>query len=847
MIKESKVVTKDTLYDESKKQKSSEDNDSGNGINFLLQHVSSIDTTDTENITPTSRDVGQEPESESSHTRSYLLDHHTIVKPNRENRTAEYNGETLNTNFGGSDLNLKSNNFINKNTHFVGCHSKVTSNCETRTVDCKKERPNNHNTNDVMNEIRDQNRTPLFNQSKFIKGKACLTNGGIKTIRDNELDKRGDSIKASKEFQLISFFVRNKQKLLLIKDKNEPHMTCEKNENKESKRKNFLKNEPTPSFHSKREKRGDKQFYQQSEGKTVRNQDEESINRRTEEEKRRDNQVQLQHSVCAVSDQITAKKTVRNQQEFNDNNNTGPDELCLHLCDNDDDERKLLTEEGRVWQESSKISSITANTEEFRDKHNILNIKACGCLALYQTPSSDIRDNERDFVSSVPREKLLILIEELKESVEANLRRERYIIEDTISRDLVVNDSSLFHHNYSLSCEKELISIINNRKGNTMKSTIMSCSSENNCNCNDGEDISFIANSTVEGVNVNKKTIVVESETSHDEIMSPTRLNFNAKSEDCSLVVEKEDDECSESSECRSSSSSSLTSSTDSDVMNQDVVNNKTAIVKSTSLTGLDSFTEKNQPRNKANNLSSDMRCMSLHEDSINDPKLLEALSKIDGPPSKDQQQSRDNKKPTSASMEELDEHRHTNKHRVSALNRLNKDFANAMLRKAVSLVEIQNERLKENVAKLEQRFLSTEVLSATEGDEDWVPRVSMEDCSKCVSCRSRSSSYHSLLYDFDTANKFPIYQPTVIDFTEEEQASFKNSANNINTHGCEDKNENIDSQANPLTETEPIEAMTDDNKTRMLIKAKKERFMKQGQAAFGNFRDRLRKVKVKV
>ena len=308
------------------------------------------------------------------------------------------------------------------------------------------------------------------------------------------------------------------------------------------------------------------------------------------------------------------------------------------------------------------------------------------------------------------------------------------------------------------------------------------------------------------------------------------KVVYNAKNEDCNLVVSAKQNTENDVQTTKNNvsgerylpdvllndntltaSSSSSTLSTDSFeqeesdedkgslLLNADG-NSKMALTKSTSLTGLDASSSSKQKQHYllsggSSIRNSDTRPVSMHEGSLHDKELIEALAsvKIGG-----KTRAMTSPKPcsnvptTSKSLEELDVGINASSikaatsttnvtgssngagnsgplaTRVSALNRrfMNREFANAMLRKAVSLVEIQNERLKENVARWEKQFMSQEILSAPE--EDLFPRVSREDCSKCASCRSRSSSYHSLLYDFDTANQFPIYQPTVIDYDEE-------------------------------------------------------------------------------
>ena len=305
------------------------------------------------------------------------------------------------------------------------------------------------------------------------------------------------------------------------------------------------------------------------------------------------------------------------------------------------------------------------------------------------------------------------------------------------------------------------------------------------------------------------------------------KVVYNAKSEDCNFVVTTDPKKQQTDNVVDGTDSLSLTSasSTDSsDTENDSTLNvpgNKTALTKASSLTGLETFSKTGVHHR---HLANETRTVSLHEDSIHDKELLDALSNID-PSTAPTKPEITNNKPTSKSLEELDVgikslHKHQHRPaapttalatRVSALNRINKEFANAMLRKAVSLVEIQNERLKENVAKWEQRFMSTEILSAP--DEDWFPRVSMEDCSTCDSCRSRSSSYHNLLYDFDTANQFPIYQPTVIDYEEDVEAIYNGivqSSENLSTHG----KSAVADEHSSNTETAPASLAVDNNTT---------------------------------
>jgi len=320
------------------------------------------------------------------------------------------------------------------------------------------------------------------------------------------------------------------------------------------------------------------------------------------------------------------------------------------------------------------------------------------------------------------------------------------------------------------------------------------------------------------------------------------KVVYDAKSEDCNVFVDTKTD--------RSLSSDSSEAELD-DTQQQTDENGKIALMKSTSLTGLDVFVKK-RPQ-----LQNDARPVSLHGDQ----NLINALSGATNESTGTK--SRDENKPTSKSLEELDGgDNRPNVNRVSALNRLNKDFANAMMRKAVSLVEIQNEKLKENVAKWEKKFLSTEVLCAPE--KDWFPRVSMEDCSSCASCRSRSSSYHNLLYDFDTASQFPIYQPTVIDFEEDPGTIFDGAQSSLpdgeitlngsqssssSTERIEDINEENELEKTVTNDKidVKIEEPEEDAKTKMMKLLKKERFVKQSQAAFGSLKDKFRKVKGKV
>ena len=405
------------------------------------------------------------------------------------------------------------------------------------------------------------------------------------------------------------------------------------------------------------------------------------------------------------------------------------------------------------------------------------------------------------------------------------------------------------------------------------------------------------------------------------------KVLYNVKSEDCNLVVAGKEEKgllpnvIVDSIDTSSSTSSDSYESDENDLsLAGGSGENKMALTKSASLTGLETFAKKELLNNRLQ-LKNEIRTVSFHEDSIRDKKLLDALSDIDTTAAASKPRGDENNKPTSKSMEELDAATKSSHHhhrpaattlatRVSALNRINKEFANAMLRKAVSLVEIQNERLKENVAKWEQRFMSTEILSAPE--EDWFPRVSMEDCSACAACRSRSSSYHSLLYDFDTANQFPIYQPTVIDYEEDAEAIYcgggtKSSENLSDTEKIVDKTSNtstatsgpidvvdtnntlptaadaldvtdgeeqtvhaenkldtldIDKTQAPQPTTTAADTVVsnggdgggggggsveEDNKTKLMLKLKKEKFMKQSQAAFGSLKDRFRKAKSKV
>ena len=248
--------------------------------------------------------------------------------------------------------------------------------------------------------------------------------------------------------------------------------------------------------------------------------------------------------------------------------------------------------------------------------------------------------------------------------------------------------------------------------------------------------------------------------------------------------------------------------------MNED--DSQPVLPKANSLTRLDSFDQTNNHKSPSKH-----RAFSFHEESIEGAELLKKLTT-----SYDSQH-------TSASMEQLDEPSRQSVQRTY-VNKFNRNFANAMVRKAVSLYELQNERFKENVAKFEQKFLSTEVLSVQDGEDDseqFFPRVSIEDCSSCASCRSRSSSYHSLLYDIDTANKYPIYQPTVCDYVHDDDKA--------NEH----PNETIEDDYQK-EESEKIETTKLANDA---MKTKKEKLMRQGHNALGSFKEKWRRVKSKV
>lgn len=225
---------------------------------------------------------------------------------------------------------------------------------------------------------------------------------------------------------------------------------------------------------------------------------------------------------------------------------------------------------------------------------------------------------------------------------------------------------------------------------------------------------------------------------------------------------------------------------------------------KASSMSHLDNFV-----RTSKHLFQRGQRAISLHEDSIKHSDMFNSLG------SSRQLGSHGNlEEKTSASLDELE----TNQ-KIRPV-RMNKEFANAMFRKAVSLCELQNMKLKENMAKIEKRFISTEGISkdVEEDTDEWFPRLSYKDCSSCTSCRSRSSSYHSLLYDENTATNYQIYQPTVCDVDDNPNTTSKNNDETVS----------------------PTDKMA-------ALKSKKDRLVKQSHTALGSFKDKLRRTKSKT
>jgi len=237
-------------------------------------------------------------------------------------------------------------------------------------------------------------------------------------------------------------------------------------------------------------------------------------------------------------------------------------------------------------------------------------------------------------------------------------------------------------------------------------------------------------------------------------------------------------------------------------------------IEKSTSLTHLDTIFK--IPKH----LKSQQRPVSLHEDTLQQNGLSDFLSQASYT---DNRRSNDSLSQNSNSIESLSNGNGvynnvtTIQQHSSPFARLNKQAANNMFRKAVSLCELQNEKVRTNLAKLERKFISTEVISSpdTSENDDGFQRVSYEDCSSCISCRSRTSSYHSLLYDVETASNYQIYQPTVCDVTSE-------SGN----------------------ESDSLDTCSDVTTKKRSLSFQKEAILKHSQAAIGNFKNRLRNTK---
>ena len=205
-------------------------------------------------------------------------------------------------------------------------------------------------------------------------------------------------------------------------------------------------------------------------------------------------------------------------------------------------------------------------------------------------------------------------------------------------------------------------------------------------------------------------------------------------------------------------------------------------------------------------NSKSAQRAVSFHEDTLKDKSTLEALTSLQ------KTAKLEDIKGTAISMDELERSTIS----PSPVKLINKQFANDVFRKAVSLCELQNIKFKENFAKLEQKFLSTDSLTHPDEDdsETWFPRLSYEDCSSCASCKSRSSSYHSLLYDMETATNYQIYQPTVCDVVTDDVSR--------------DNDDTIVGDTNRIVD----------------LKSKRDRLIKQSSSAFGSLKDKLKRSK---
>ena len=297
-----------------------------------------------------------------------------------------------------------------------------------------------------------------------------------------------------------------------------------------------------------------------------------------------------------------------------------------------------------------------------------------------------------------------------------------------------------------------------------------------------------------------QSSLLQHSDDSRESINVDDLMSFN----DSWLSSGSKSDEAASHSSDSDSTNCNLT--TDTIDLTTDTITSA-SLEKSSSLTQLDLYEKENRvvysPKRE--------RPYSLYQDKLTDISTTDnedfsthRMSDSDIP-------MMDDKPKSSASMDEL-------QRRIMSPTRFNKQAANAMFRKAVSLCELQNVKFKENIAKLEEKFFfSVDAIAAADEEDtnEWFPRLSYEDCSSCPSCRSRSSSYHSLLYDQDTCSAFPVYQPTVCDV--------------------------IDPVIDPA---DPIH--DPDSSEKVPAKSKKEKLIKTGQYAIDTFKDRFRKIKIK-
>ena len=215
-----------------------------------------------------------------------------------------------------------------------------------------------------------------------------------------------------------------------------------------------------------------------------------------------------------------------------------------------------------------------------------------------------------------------------------------------------------------------------------------------------------------------------------------------------------------------------------------------------------------NSFKNRSQSLiNAGMRTFSFHEESKNSKDLIVKLD------SKLQEKL--------LSLEDL-----AVKPQITSFSK-KKEQVTEMFQKAYSLCDLRNVKMKE---KLSNRFehASLDGLFCNQTEPN-LYQLSFEACSSCTSCRSNSSSYHSLLYDQEIASNYQIYQPTVCDVKPEDDLSLPQDHLEPTSSDCQTipREYNDNSTAINKKEHENLAA----------------KHFKQGQMVLGNIRGKLSKV----